>query len=206
MSFSFYRVSEENTCIELAVRWSPVPKELCVCVFFFFNGLFFTCFEPHQRFYNVRKIFKNFHTFYLGYEGKFKIAEPVKVEKSFYPGGKTLEGTWRSLIRPECVNCDENEKWEKFFENLKSTFSSIRLFLSLESTGKKNGGSLLASILKRVKNILTLTSGSYCIKNIIDDPYGSLTKKIILPFIPFSKTFFRNNMFIKFIREIIYLI
>lgn len=178
-----------------------------VCVFFFFfNGLFFTCFEPHQRFYNVRKMFKNFHTFYLGYEGKFKIAEPVKVEKSFYPGGKTLEGTWRSLIRPECVNCDENEKWEKFFENLKSTFSSTRLFLSLESTGKKNGGSLLASILKRVKNILTLTSGSYCAKNIIDDPYGSLTKKIILPFIPFSKTFFRNNMFIKFIREIIYLI
>lgn len=55
-------------------------------------------------------MFKNFHTFYLGYEGKFKIAEPVKVEKSFYPGGKTLEGTWRSLIRPECVNCDENEK------------------------------------------------------------------------------------------------
>lgn len=96
---SFYRVRRKH--VHRAGRSMITSSQGAV---FFSSTVYFLLvlkYDTSPRFYNVRKIFKNFHTFYLGYAAdKFKIAEPVKVEKSFYPGEKLLRARRGHLFAP----------------------------------------------------------------------------------------------------------
>lgn len=174
---SFHRVRREH--VHRAGRSMITGSQ--EAAFFFFNGLFFACFEPRDTShvpFNVRKSFKNFHTFYLRYAGKFKIAESVKVEKSFYPGEKPsgARGGHLFALNAWTVTKMKNERnFSKILNPLSPPLEG-RLFLSLESIGKRRENPYWDASCKGLK-MFSLTSGVYCVKNIIDESYGSLKKK-----------------------------